>query len=131
MTKKILFKLDTGAEVTAISEKTYQELGEPELHTPEKALFGPSRQPLKVEGQFRGTLTHNHRSSIQPVFVVKGLKTNLLGLPAITALHLATRNDSAETGTEGNIHAKFPKLFKGLGSLGEEFHKQRELKKSY
>jgi hypothetical protein len=120
--KETLFKLDTGAEVTAISEKTHQDLGKPKLHTPDKALFGPSQQPLHVEGQFEGTLTHNHRSSVQPVFVVKGLKTNLLGLPAITALNLAARINSAEIGIDGNIHTKFPQVFEGLGNLGEEFH---------
>ena len=120
--KETLFKLDTGAEVTAISEKTHQDLGKPKLHTPDKALFGPSQQPLHVEGQFEGTLTHNHRSSVQPVFVVKGLKTNLLGLPSITALNLAAKINSAETGIDGNIHTKFPQVFEGLGNLGEEFH---------
>ena len=57
----------------------------------------------------------------QQVFVVKELKTNLLGLPAITALNLAARLDST-TSSDLHIHERFPKLFKGLGNLGEEFH---------
>ena len=53
------------------------------------------------------------------MFVVKGLKTNLLGLPAITALNLAARVDPANCAA--NIHQRFPKVFGGLGNLGEEF----------
>ena len=50
------FKLDTGAEVSAISEKTYQQLRKPTLTLPGKVLCGPSRIPLKVLGQFKGKL---------------------------------------------------------------------------
>lgn len=122
--QETLFKLDTGAEVSAISEQTYQHIGEPELHTP---LSGPSQQPLEVLGQFVGTLTHNSNVSKQKVFVVKHLKTNLLGLPAIKALHLAARVDttSATSATscdlDADISRNFPNIFKGLGNLGEEF----------
>ena len=42
-----LFKLDTDAEVTAISEITHQHLGEPQLLTAEKRLLGPSGTPCK------------------------------------------------------------------------------------
>ena len=48
--------------------------------------------------------------------VVTGLETNLLGLPAITVLNLATRVDSA-TSTSTDIQEKFPRVFKGLGNL--------------
>ena len=91
-----MFKLDTGAEVTAVSQETHQRLGKPPLQTPEKLLCGPSGQPLPV----------------------KGLKTNLLGLPAITVLDLAVRVDSANCKT--NNHQRFPKVFRGLENL-EEF----------
>ena len=44
--KQTPFKLDTGAEVTAISGATHQHLGKPKLSHPDKLLYGPSRQPL-------------------------------------------------------------------------------------
>ena len=47
----ISFKLDTGAEVTAITEKSYQSLGKPQLSKPSRVLCGPARQPLEVLGQ--------------------------------------------------------------------------------
>ena len=40
-----VFKIDTGAEVTAISEETYGLLNS-ELSKPCKALQGPDRKPL-------------------------------------------------------------------------------------
>ena len=46
--KQITFKLDTGAEVTAISDATHQRLGKPTLDPTDKLLYGPSRQPLQV-----------------------------------------------------------------------------------
>ena len=118
--QETLFKLDTGAEVTAISVDTYQHIRKPHLHTPDKVLYGPSRQPLLVQGRFLGNLVYKTKSSQQHVFVVKGLQTNLLGLPAITALHLAARVDMTSC-SETEIHQRFPKVFEGLGNLGEEF----------
>ena len=52
------------------------------------------------------------------------LKTNLLGLPSISALHLAARVNSTTcdvTTTEEIIKRKFPKVFTGLGNLGDEY----------
>ena len=120
----IICKLDTGAEVTAISDDAYSLLGSPNLTTPEKTLYGPSQQQLEVMGQFPGSLTHNGLSVTQPVFVVKGLKTNLLGLPAIVALQLVTRMDSLDSSAEHQIIQiihQFPTVFKGLGTLGGEY----------
>ena len=41
-TETLKFKLDTGAEVTAISHHAYKQLSTPPpLYTPEKVLYGP------------------------------------------------------------------------------------------
>lgn len=87
------FKLDTGAEVTAVCPQAYQAVGKPYLHAADKVLLGPSRQPLEVLGQFKCDLSYKGRCSQQQAFVVKGLRNNLLGLPAITAFNLAARVD--------------------------------------
>ena len=78
-----LFKLDTGAEATAVSEDTHSALGKPTLLDPSKILYGPGEQKLHVFGQFEGSLQYKPKSSKQQIFVVQGLKINLLGLPAI------------------------------------------------
>ena len=87
------FKIDTGAEVTAISKKLYKSLRSPALQKPSKLLKGPGQHSLQVVGQFEEMLHHGQNSSftITNIFVIKDLKSNLLGLPAITALNLAVR----------------------------------------
>ena len=121
--KQITFKLDTGAEVTAISSDTHNKLGKPQLTAPDRILYGPSRQPLKVLGHFLATFTHRSKTRQQQVFVIQGLKNNLLGLPAIKTLHLAIRVDAMEMdkAMPNEIKQKFSMLFQGLGNLGEEF----------
>ena len=116
----VTFKMDTGAEVTAINEGTHQLLGEPELRKPTKVLWGPAHQTLDVVGQFMGWLKYRKRSARQSVYVVKGLKTNLLGLRAITALQLACRIDAVNT-EEPDIVKRFPQVFEGLETIGEEY----------
>ena len=78
-------------------------------------------QPLKVAGQLNGTFTHNHRKSSQPVYVVDNLKTNLLGLPTIMALNLAAQIAVTTKEDRSDILKQFPKVFQGLGTLGDEF----------
>ena len=120
--KSVSFKLDTGAEVTAISETTYQDLGYrlENLEKPSKVLYGPARQTLEVTGQFSTILTHNNKQSQETVFVIRGLKNDLLGLPAITSLQLLYRANSIQTGGE-EIRQQFPKVFTGLGTLGGDY----------
>ena len=117
------FKLDTGAEVTAVSKATWQMLGKPSLQPPDKQLFGPACQPLEVLGHFLGHLSYNGKEAQHQVFVVNQLKSNLLGLPSISALNLAVRIDStsSEAMTEETIRTEFPKVFEGLGNLGEAY----------
>ena len=116
----ICFKLDTGAEVTAISQETYQQLGATPLNRPSKVLYGAGNQPLDVIGQFTGILSHKELHSQQIIFVIKNLKTNLLGLPALHALKLIARMDSVKE-YEESIQRNYPQLFTGLGTMGSEY----------
>ena len=118
--KEVEFKLDTGAEVTAISDNTYRSLEEEKLVKPTKTLYGPGHNPLEVLGQLTKTLSYKQRSSKQRVFVVRGLKSNLLSLPAITALNLAVRvNAISDYGS--TIWEAYPQMFQGLGNFGEPY----------
>ena len=56
--KGIQFKLDTGAEVTAISDSTYQTLQGVKLKQVTKPPYGPASQSLKLLDQFTGELAH-------------------------------------------------------------------------
>ena len=67
-------------------------------------------------------ITYKDKRELQPIYVVKGLKTNLLGLPAITALGLATHVDATiEANPKTELLAKFPGIFQVLGKLGKEY----------
>ena len=111
---KIQFKLDTGAGARAISMETYNMLQIPKLKTPQNLLYGPSRQPLDCIGEFQGKFAYDSKSVTQPVYVVKGLRNNLLGLPAIMDLHLVIRVDETKAQsavTTDDYKKQFPSLF--------------------
>ena len=97
-------------------------LRKPRLQTPDKQLFGPAHQPLKVLGYTTGHLSYKGRETNQHVFVVIHLKNSLLGLPAISALHLAARIESCEMATTEEVKKRFPKIFQGLGNLGKKYN---------
>ena len=117
---QVSFKLDTGAEVTAISEDTYRKLQNVTLQKPNKVLRGPANLQLSVIGKFTGTLSHKTTLCEQEIYVVKNLKTNLLGLPAITELRLTEQLHNICTSPD-NIKHSFPDLFTGLGTLGADY----------
>ena len=50
------FLIDTGAEVTVISEHTHNTIGSPPLSPPPRSLKGPSNHILPVTGYFSGTI---------------------------------------------------------------------------
>ena len=119
--KLTLFKIDTGAEVSAVNEQTFNSMTPSSpLNTPSKVLHGPSRQPLDTLGSVTVLLAHKDTSTTQEVFVIPKLTHNLLGLPAITALELVTRVDTIDNG-KSIIHKKFPMLFSGLGKMSDEY----------
>eukprot|EP00731_Ephydatia_muelleri_P025358 Em0017g441a len=118
--KTVQFKLDTGSEVTVISCNTFKTLGCQELKTSSKILYGPGKQPLDVMGQFLAKITYKDAHSQEPIFVVRGLNSNLLGLPALRALQLVARTDAISQ-YEEQIYQKYPHLFTGLGTLGPEY----------
>ena len=118
--KAVKFKLDTGAEVTAVSEETYKQVYGKRLQQPTRVLYGPSYQSLQVLGQFRGQLTVKDQSHQETIFVVRGLKNNLLGLPALTALKLVQRVESTYSSL-ADVKEEFPDVFTGLGNFGEPY----------
>lgn len=96
---RLLFKLDTSTDVTTISEEEFKSLEEVTIQKSTRKLYGSNRTQLKFIGQFTHTITYNNKSSSQEIFVVKGLKRNFLGLPAIMELHIAARLDTVNDPT--------------------------------
>ena len=85
-----MFKMDTGAAVTMISEKEYRTFEKTKLEKPSRVLDGPARQPLEVLGQFSERLTYGEHSHSEDIFVVHDLHNNLLGLTA-TLISISSR----------------------------------------
>jgi len=52
----VTFKIDTEAEVSAISESTLRQLQTVQLKKLTRNLYGPAMSPLKVMGQFTANL---------------------------------------------------------------------------
>ena len=88
---------------------------------PTKILHGPAGQPIKVLGHFTRTLSSKDNRVPEPVFIIRGLWTNLLGLPAITALKLVSRINATSSTEEQDWLAQYPSLFKGIGNLGDKY----------
>ena len=61
--------------------------------------------------QFKGELEHKGKKTSQPIFVIKGLQRNLLGLPATRAMEIAVRVEAiGDEGadTKDQVKEKFP-----------------------
>jgi len=116
----VVFKVDTGAEATALSEKTYNLLHEsvPQLQKSTHKLCGANRAPLDVLGVTKMKLIYNSKPTTQEVFVIiRDLQHNLLGLPAIRDLEIITGINTVEL----NIPDQYPALSTGLGTFKGEY----------
>ena len=109
----IAFKVNTGAKATAILNEAYEELSNVTLHEPTKILHGLANSHPAVIGHFTGNLTYKQSNFQQEHFVVKGLQSNLLGLPAVKTLILIVRLDIIVL-SESSIKQSYSNLFTGL-----------------
>ena len=79
--------------------------------------MGPAQQKLEVLGQFHGYFSYKAETCQDTVFIVKRLKTNLLGLPTVMALNLITIvNEISNYNLD--TPRRFLKVFQGLGMMG-------------
>ena len=115
------FEIDTGADVTVISQLAHKEIGSPSLSPPQRTLRGPCNQALPVKGQFTGKLRGGDREVEQEVYVVEKLRKHLLGRPAIQALNLAAHMGAVQETERKSPKEQFPSLFRGLGKLEGEY----------
>ena len=66
--KTVTFKIDTGAEVTAISKETWEKLGEPDLQSSNKLLHeGPATQQNCVRDYVIFTILPRLHQGLQQV----------------------------------------------------------------
>ena len=91
-----MFKIDTGADVSAILEATFNQLKGVSLVHSDCHLSGPSQYQLQVTGKFTGTLKYGTKEAKENIFVVKKLQRALLGKPGIESLNLIARINSLQ-----------------------------------
>ena len=116
----VIFKVDTGAEVSVITEETMNRLTRDtkvERRSTTKRLVTANKTPLNVTCEFTACLMYSNRSAEQTVYVVKGIQNNLLGLPAIKALKMLAKVETIQK----TILEQYPSLFTGLGTLKGEY----------
>ncbi|KAK0145669.1 hypothetical protein N1851_015450 [Merluccius polli] len=98
---KVTFKIDTGADVTAIPEQVYKTLqrGDEKPDRALKQLYGPGGANLTVLGSATETLTYKERSITEKIYIVKDLHMGLLSRPASVRLKLVARVDTIDQET--------------------------------
>ena len=115
----ILFKIDSGADVTVIPLTVYQRSNlQPTLRSTSKVLMGPCNYKMNCIGTFTTQLRHQDKTTTEEIFVVKGLERSLLGRQAAHSLNLLNRVDALNSSEmKESIKEKYPNLFTGLGQI--------------
>lgn len=116
--KKVCYKIDTGADVTALPAEVYHDItggaDVKRLAASTRPLFGPGGNVLSVLGVAKETLRRGKKTATEDIYVVKDLHAALLGRPAIEQLQLVSRVDSI---TMESLKQQYPKLCRGLGCV--------------
>ena len=119
-----LFKLDTGAAVTVLSDNV-EWLQSISLPGASHTLCGPGNIRLPVKGQFHAMLKYGQPSSNEPVYVLHNETCSLLSRKPCVELRLIkhTEKDVEEVNSgPTDFKAEIPSLFTGLGGLKTECH---------
>ncbi|XP_064486023.1 uncharacterized protein K02A2.6-like [Ornithodoros turicata] len=115
------FRIDTGADESVLSEALFnRHFSELTLRQPLRVLCGPDGTPLNVVGMVTLQLACKGNHSDQNIFIVRGLKKNLLGSPAIEDLRLLAQIDNVEN-MSVNPRKDYPQLFRGLGVIEGDY----------
>lgn len=117
---KVTFKLDSGADVSAISEQTFLsfKLKDKALDKAEKPLYGPGGAALTVLGSTTETIVYGDRSTTEKIYVVRNLRVPLLSRTASVRLKLIARVDTINKET---VTKAYPKLCEGLGRVQKPY----------
>lgn len=116
---KVIFKIDTGADVTCISQRLYESRYKHiALKQQHSHLNGPDDTPLPVSGCFEATLTYKHISVTEKIYVLQG-RNALLSRKASVALNIVKLVGSISLPQTGSTDYKkrFSNLFRGIGKL--------------
>eukprot|EP00794_Sanderia_malayensis_P002412 gene2412-2781_t len=122
----ILFKVDTGADVTVIGQQHLPQfdVSREDIHKTRKSLRGPANQQLHCLGYIKANLSWGKKTAPQIIYICKNIANCLLGKPAIKALDMLRFSTESELSCcsvdsqEGqDILNAFPEVFEGLGNI--------------
>ncbi len=117
----VLFRVDTGADVTVVSEELFKEESFGKLQKTSKILLGPGQDSLQVKGMCTVKISTKSKTTTQYIYVISGLKMALPGRPAIHALGIISRIDTVNLDGLESVKRQFPDLFQGLGKMQGEY----------
>ena len=117
------FKLDSGAEVSIISD-TNLILKKIRLTPTSKKLGGPGGTQLNVLGSCYCSLKVGNKEYQETLYVLKNQTACLLSKKACEALKLLTpASEVYEVKSPPDFKKEFPEMFKGLGNLKTQKYK--------
>ena len=117
--EKLEFVLDTGSDITVITEEASRLLGS-KIYPCSNILLGPNGSELETIGEIDVTIATRHRSIGVCVAIVANAKRNLLGVSQIRELGLL-RSVNMICDNLFDPFKKYPELFTGLGTMPGEF----------
>ena len=105
--KPVVSKIDTGANMTAISKSAFDSLpNRPELHPSKIAFFSPGGT-LQCAEQFTTSVTHCDKNYEVNIFVISGdHASNLLGRQAACEMGLVASLEAVDAELFGDIRKK-------------------------
>ena len=135
--KKVNFKIDTGAVVSCLPESLYCSNFGP-IKKSNLKLVGAGQNGLATLGTITVKIAYKDQIIEDDLYVIKNLKTPLLGETSIEKLDLIARIANINQGndikypkieypisdTVQNWPEKFPNLFTGLGCMKGSYHIQ-------
>ncbi|XP_064462310.1 uncharacterized protein K02A2.6-like [Ornithodoros turicata] len=114
----IRFKVDTGADVTAVPKSVLPRSILSSLQRSTKELYGPARSSIDTIGQVEVDVTWNGQTIREQIFVIQGLRDALLGRPAILALNVLPQILTVDECPLGDpVASKYKDLFGPLGHM--------------
>lgn len=116
--KRREFEIDTGADET-IAPISFLDTDE-ELHKANIVMGVPGKHRLHVLGFQNLAISYEGITTLQKVYIVKGVDNALLGKPAIKALGLIRRVRKVDSSKK--VEDEYSHLFKGIGKMPGEYH---------
>ncbi|XP_026825789.1 uncharacterized protein K02A2.6-like [Ooceraea biroi] len=122
--KPLCFIVDTGADITCVSDECIPQVCKKSIRKSGKIILGPDGKKLPLMGCLFITLVQGARKIQATVYVIRGLKRNLLRKPEIKKFNLISTINNIRENSWDSFIQEFPQVFKGIGQFQKELHIQ-------